>query len=205
MNEVGNLKTVCEFILNWFGVDGTYPGDPLNDADINPDCFVTLNSMLGGLWNVGEHPIKCLTQHHRSNLGLFAIQNIIENPVNFKLDDDGVIGVIFEDQGVTNFGFRKEEPSQALVCGAWSDMTDGPWRKIDDRLEDILVYFLFTNFCFLATSDRDLVDDEAKEKANTLLWCKTVHAAPRPVWTNESRDILRFPDLGFSLAKPVKK
>lgn len=201
MEEVGSLQDVCEFILDWFGVQGAYPGKPLNPAVTYPEPIVRLNEMLGGLWHDGDHPIKCQTEHHRSHLGLFAIQNVIENPVNYDLGDR-VIGIIFEDQGVCNFGYCLDDPDQIWVEGAWSDMTDGPWRRMEERFEDILAYSLFSNFCFLATSERDLEVSEAKEKAHSLLWCKTVHLAPRPVWTNESRDILRFPDLGFNLVKP---
>jgi len=201
MNNVGDLNSVCEFILNWFGVNGDYSGNPLDQTIAYPISFVTLNQKLGGLWKDGAHPITCQTEHHRSDLGLFAIQNIIQNPMKFNTENE-VIGVIFEDQGVTNFGYRISEPDQTWVNGAWSDMTEGPWRKIDEKLEDILVYFLFINFCFLATSQQDLPPSEAKEKANKILWSKKVHAAERPVWTNDRQDILRFPDLGFNLAKP---
>ena len=192
------LKTVdeaCDFIAEWCQETGTHAGQPLACDFAVPDCIVRLNERVGDLWRSAKRLPGPILRYATPFLGLLGGQDKILNPNDSARDQNGVVPVVWENQGVWGYGFDPDDVNQLLVKGDWCD---GPrrnfeteWRRVAAKPEDALVCTLLINLCMQSVANWD--DNAPKPKAaHIALWQHPAWSDFDGFWINEERTLIYF-------------
>ena len=106
------LKTVdeaCDFIAAWCQETGTHAGQPLACDFAVPDCVVRLNERVGDLWRSAKRLPGPILGYATPFLGLLGGQDKILNPNDYAREQNGVVPVVWENQGVWGYGFDPDD------------------------------------------------------------------------------------------------
>lgn len=207
--QIKTVSEACSFILEWTACVNAFRGAELSNKYVIPKCVAELNAKLGQLWQNNDHPLNAFPHVSDQPVGLLDIQDLILNPKTYAADDEGVIPLVWENQGVWGFGFRPSEPEQLLVCRDWcdglqSDFAD-KWRPVGVTTEDGLVWTLLSNFCFLAPEENTVVEayefNRRPEDADRLLWRHPAWDGFDGFWTNSKRSVIFYSGMGLTIRR----
>jgi len=175
-----SVGDACDFAGRWLGITEDLSGPDLGDASY-PSSVKLLNSRFGKLWHSKEHGLRKVLNSPTFPLHLLEYQDVILPPREYQVDPDGVIDIVWENQGVCGFGYRPPDLDSLWVTGDWTDGvgTDfsEKWRPVDARVEDCIIFTLLSNLCIFVATPADWGDTKMNRPAETdlLVW-------RHPVW-----------------------
>jgi hypothetical protein len=170
MNEVpqiiSTVDEACTFISRWFGWKDNLAGPQITLPFTVPRAIETVNRRLGRLWLEDR-------QAH-GEIDIFGSQDSLISPHQYQARPDGIVPMIWENQGIWGCGFKPEMGAQLWVTGDWPDDDSGS-RESDD-------------------------EDEKPAGADRLLWTFAPWAGFRGFWTNNDQTLIRIQGLGWGVA-----
>jgi len=192
MNEAPQISTVdeaCTFISCWFGLKNDLVGSQIALPFAAPQAIETVNRRLGRLWL--EH----------GNIGIFDSQDTLISPHRYQVLPNGIVPLIWENQGVWGCGFRPEISAKLWVKGDWPDdhSETNAWRPTQDVVETAVVFVMLSNMVW-ASIDCAMDDkDEKPAGVDRLLWNFAPWAGFSGFWTNNEKTLIRMQGSGWGV------
>lgn len=197
--QISSLSEACDFVLEWQGVPGRLPGKPLSGLAAQALPIVELNACLGLVWQSKEHPLKVDLSIPGKPVSVFEYQDRVLNPSDYEIDEQGIVSVVWENQGVWGMGFSPSDPGPLWVKRYWVDNVDALngelWRRTNSTLDEGLTFALLSNFIIMIADDDEWQADENNVSAETpvLLWrFQSITEGFPSFWTNDSRTAVHY-------------
>jgi hypothetical protein len=154
-----------------------------------PQAIETVNRRLGRLWL------------ERGNIGIFDSQDALVSPHRYQARPDGIVPMIWENQGVWGCGFKSEMSAQLWVTGDWPDSLSDTcaWRPTQDVVDTVVIFVMLANAIW-ASDDCEMDDeDQRPAEADRLLWTFAPWAGFSGFWTNSDRTLIRMQGSGWGV------
>ena len=189
MNEAPQISTVdeaCTVISSWFGWKNNLVGSQIALPFAVPQAIETVNRRLGRLWL--EDP------QARGGINIFDSQDTLVSPHRYQARPDGIVPMIWENQGVWGCGFRPDMSAQLWVTGDWPDDQSDThtWRSTHDVVDTAVIFVMLANAIWASADCRMDEEDEKPAEANRLLWTFAPWAGFSGFWTNNDRTLIRM-------------
>jgi len=191
MNEAPQISTVdeaCTVISNWFDWKDDLAGSQIKLPFAVPQAIETVNRRLGRLWSRGE-------------IGLFGSQDKLISPHRYQARPDGIVPMIWENQGVWGCGFKPEMSAQLWVTGDWPDdhSDTQAWRPTQDVVDTAVIFVMLANAMWASAKCEMDEEDEKPDEADRLLWTFAPWPEFSGFWTNNDRTLIRMQGSGWGL------
>jgi hypothetical protein len=193
MNEAPQISTVdeaCTVISSWFGWKNNLVGSQITLPFAVPRAIETVNRRLGRLWL--EDP------QTRGDFRIFDSQDTLVSPHRYQARPDGIVPMIWENQGVWGCGFKPEMSAQLWVTGDWPDSQSDThaWRPTQDVVDTAVIFVMLANAIWASADCRMDEEDEKPAEADRLLWTFAPWAGFSGFWTNNDRTLIRMQGSG---------
>jgi len=200
--KINNIDDAIEFITQWRGTPGAWPGGagPLHQSE--PKALRVLDEKLGQFWGEPPYPFLPSESDHNTERGLFRVQDTIINPRNASMDDDVTL-LVAENQGVWFFGRTNEQ--KLLIKGDWiwssEALSYAEWSPFDADIQDVLVFTLLLNFFFYTFSltsnnTQPIYDSKDLHDNYVLLWSHPAWSAFDGFYTDKDETTFVFSGFG---------
>jgi len=192
LNEPPIIVTVeeaCAVICGWFGWKDDLGGSQIILPFAVPQGIQIVNRRLGRLWL------------EDGNVNIFDSQDTLISPHRYEARPDGVVPMIWENQGVWACGFKPETGAQLWVSGDWPVDQSGArvWRPTQDVVDTAIIFVMLANVIW-ASADCQMDEEERPMDISRLLW----KFAPWPgfsgFWTNDDQTLIRMQGLGWGVS-----
>jgi hypothetical protein len=187
MNEVPQIiSTVgeaCTVISGWFGWKNDLVGSQITLPFAVPQAIQTVNRRLGRLWLEDRHA--------RGNVNIFDSQDTLISPHRYEARPDGVVPIIWENQGVWACGFKPETSTRLWVTGDWPDDQSGAsaWRPTQDVVDTAIIFVMLANAIW-ASADCQMDEEEKPAGVGRLVWTFAPWAGFSGFWTNNDQTLM---------------
>ena len=184
MDETPIIATVEEasgVIADWFGWNNDFAGSQIILPFEVPQSIQVLNGRLGRLWL------------ENGNVNFFDSQNTLISPHRYEARSDGVVPMIWENQGVWACGFKPETGAQLWVTGDWPDDQSSSriWRPTRDVVDTAIIFVMRAN-AISASADCQMDEEDKPAEVGRLLWKFAPWAGLSGFWTNDNQTLMRM-------------
>jgi hypothetical protein len=196
MREMPIISTIgdaCMVVSRWFGWADDLAGDQIVLPFEVPHAIETINHCFGRLWSdaSGAHP----------GVDIFNAQDRLISPQRYEVTSDGIVPLIWENQGAWGCGFKPETGAQLWVTGDWP--IDGcdrlTWSPTEDVIETALIFVMLSNSVW-ASADCEMDEqDERPDGADQLLWTFAPWEGFSGFWTNSNRTLIRMQGMAWGV------
>jgi len=192
MNEapqiISTVGEACTTIRDWFGWKNDLVGAQITLPFAVPQAIQTVNRRLGRLWL------------ERGNVRIFDSQDTLISPHRYEARPDGVVPMIWENQGVWACGFKPETGAQLWVSGYWPDGQSGEsaWRPTRDVVDTAIIFVMLANAIW-ASTDCQMDEEEKPKEVDRLLWTFAPWPGFSGFWTNNDQTLIRMQGLGWGI------
>jgi hypothetical protein len=190
---ISTVDDVCTFISGWFGWTDNLAGSQIMLPFTVPQAVETVNRRLGRLWL--EDP-----QAH-GEIDIFGSQDSLISPHQYQARPDGIVPMIWENQGVWGCGFKPEMGAQLWVTGDWPEDQSGSrgWRLTQNVVDTAVIFILLSNAIW-ASPDCEIDDqDEKPAEAGRRVWTFAQWAGFFGFWTNNDQTLIRMQGLRWGV------
>jgi len=184
LDETPIIATVEEasgVIADWFGWNNDFAGSQIILPFEVPQSIQVLNGRLGRLWL------------ENGNVNFFDSQNTLISPHRYEARSDGVVPMIWENQGVWACGFKPETGAQLWVTGDWPDDQSSSriWRPTRDVVDTAIIFVMRAN-AISASADCQMDEEDKPAEVGRLLWKFAPWAGLSGFWTNDNQTLMRM-------------
>jgi hypothetical protein len=186
---ISTVEAACTFIARWFDWKSDLAGSEIALPFAVPRSIDVLNRRLGGLW-LEDGSVK-----------LFRSQDKLISPHRYAVRPDGVVPMIWENQGVWGCGFKPETGAQLWVTGDWPIDQPGTrdWRPTPDVVDIAIIFVLLANAMW-ASADCELDEEDKPAEAGRLLWKFAPWLEFSGFWTNDDQNLMRMQGADWGLS-----
>jgi hypothetical protein len=197
MNEalqiVSTVEEACTVVSRWFGWKNDLVGSQITLPFAVPQAIQTVNRRLGRLWLEDRHA--------RGDINIFDSQDTLISPHRYEARTEGVVPIIWENQGVWACGFKPETGAQLWVTGDWPDDQSGAraWRLTQDVVDTAIIFVMLANTIW-ASADCEM-DEEGRKptEVDQILWTFAPWAGFSGFWTNTDQTLIRMHGSGWGV------
>ena len=184
--QISTVDQACALVRDWFGWKHDLAGSPIALPFAVPQAIETVNRSFGRLWL--EDPKACGAVH------LFRSQDTLISPHQYQPESDGVVRMIWENQGVWGCGFKPETGAQLWVTGDWPDdlLGSDAWRPTPDVVDTAIIFVLFANAMWASPYCELDEEEEKPPEADRLLFPFAPWEEFRGFWTDCDRSMIRM-------------
>jgi len=203
---ITSVGDACDLAGSWLGITEDLSGPDLGDANY-PSSVKVLNSRFGRLWHSTDHGVWKVLNSPTCPLHLLEYQDVILPPMDYQIDSDGVIDIVWENQGVWGFGYRPPDVDSLWVTGDWSDGIrtefSEKWRPIQAHVDDCIIFTLVSNLCIFASTSADWGDPRMKRPAETdlLVWRHPAWKGFAGFWLDRAFTTLHYSGMGLTVRR----
>jgi hypothetical protein len=185
---ISTVEEACTVIIGWFSWKNDVVGSQIILPFAVPQGIQIVNRRLGRLWL------------EDGNVNIFDSQDTLISPHRYEARPDGVVPMIWENQGVWACGFKPETDAQLWVTGEWPDDQSSAraWRPTQDVVDTAIIFVMLANTIW-ASGDCQMDEEEKPTEVGRLLWKFAPWASFSGFWTNDDQTLLRMQGLGWGV------
>ena len=189
---ISTVDDACSLILRWFGWQDKLLGSRTPLSPAFPKAIRIVSHRLGRMW---EEPRPA------GDVNLFNSQDRLIAPHHYQADADGLVPIIWENQGVWGCAVKPETGAQLWVTGDWPDAACGTagWRPTADEIDKAIIFVLLANSVLASANCEYDDEDEKPDDADRLLWAFAPWSGFSGFWTNKEESLIRMQGYGWGV------
>ena len=190
---ISTIDDACAFICVWFGWSHDLAGADIRLPFAVPPAVEALNRGLGRMWLEGGSAA--------GGVNVLDLQDTILSPHAYEVGAEGVVPIIWENQGVWGCGFKPEANGRMWVKGEWPDGESdrSEWCPVEHPIEAAVLYVLLGNTLWGSPSCASDDEDEKPAEADRLLWNFAPWSDFAGFWCDDKRSLLRLQGSGWGV------